>query len=709
MRFLFILISSFYIQGDYIDFLYPSDNLHTRPSYNSFGHTGLVQLPSAETMPEGTLALNLNRNSIWKVGTLTASPFDWLEASYFYYRPSDLTWEVDEVPGHFLDKGFNVKLNYKFDNKFNSVIAIGLDDFAGTGYFTREYLVSTSQFKRFKASLGIGWGKFAGSNSFKNPLSFLSDKLNNRPNLSENIGTGGKPSFDKWFRGQASLFGGVEYTLPRFNHSKFIIEYDPFDYFEFTANGRDDANYELRNKDSNINVGLSIPYNDLITFNASYIKGNTFNISLNIALTFDKNLTSKPKFKPNIINNDKNDKFFYEELVNNLNKNRLFLQTATLDQHNLDISISTSDHRNAIRSSSYAAYIANEVANLNNIDINTIKVSHINAGIELNNITYIASHLSNNLNIPIEVKKDYVSYSNGEPNGYLNDDFKPRLLFPLIFSSTSPKLITHIGNPEKFYFGGINIKNVSEIQFSRNLILSTEIELPLYSNIRETITGPASDMEHVRTDLVQYLKEDDLFITRMQLDYIWSPYKNTYAKISSGLYESMFGGIGAEILHRPFSNNFSIGAELFYVKQRDYGQKFDFREYKTTTGHLNIDYLFPSGIEARLSYGRYLAKDDGYTIDLSRRTKSGFKAGVYFTQTNVSASVFGEGSFDKGFYIQIPMDLLSKNYVGNYSNLKLSPLTRDGGARLIHDKDLRGLIYNSRYNDLVGQWDGYLN
>ena len=32
---------------------------------------------------------------------------------------------------------------------------------------------------------------------------------------------------------------------------------------------------------------------------------------------------------------------------------------------------------------------------------------------------------------------------------------------------------------------------------------------------------------------------------------------------------------------------------------------------------------------------------------------------------------------------------LNNEYRGNYSTFKLSPLTRDGGARLIHDKDLK--------------------
>ena len=216
-------------------------------------------------------------------------------------------------------------------------------------------------------------------------------------------------------------------------------------------------------------------------------------------------------------------------------------------------------------------------------------------------------------------------------------------------------------------------------------------------------------MEHVRTDLVQYLKEDDPTISRLQFDYIWSPHKDLYSKISAGMFESMFGGIGGEILYKPFDRNFNIGLELFKVRQRNFEQRFKFQEYETTTGHINFGFRFAAGIESNISYGRYLAKDDGYTFDLSRTTKSGFKAGVYFTRTNVSAELFGEGSFDKGFYFQIPLDLFSNEFNGNYSSFKLAPLTRDGGAKLVHDKDLRGLIYNSTQFELSRQWNGFLN
>ena len=650
---------------------------------------------------------------MWKFGTLTASPFDWMEASYFYYRPSDLRWSGNNIRGHYLDKGFNVKFIYRSRKSNIPNIALGLDDFAGTGYFTKEYIVATNKFNNTKLTVGMGWGKFAGKNSFENPLSQISTSLSFRPVVSDNFKLGGSPSYDQWFRGDATIFGGIEYSLPFTRGLNLKLEYDPFDYLDFSAFNRVDAIYGLRKKDSDINIGLSYALNKHITVDASYIKGNTFNLSFNLATTFNNSLSSKPKFKPKVVkqNEIKGKKnIFYEDLLYNLNSNRLFLQTSTLHKNgSLDVSISTSDHRNAIRSSSYVASISKKVADLNDIDLNLINVSHINAGIELNNITYIADYVGESSNTPIELKIKNSKIDSGNTNDFLEDEFRPRIIFPSIFSSISPTIVSHIGNPEKFYFGGINLQHISEIQFARNLLLSTELNLRLYDNFQNSISGPGSVMEHVRTDLVQYLKEDDLYIERMQLDYIWSPHKDVYAKISGGIFEQMFGGFGGELLYKPFNKNYNVGFELFHVKQRTFDQRFNFQEYKTVTGHISFGYIFAAGIESNLSFGRYLAKDDGYTLDIGRRTHSGFKAGIYFTRTNISAERFGEGSFDKGFYFQIPMDLFNNSYKGNYSTFKLAPLTRDGGAKLIHDKDLRGLIYNATRYELNNQWNGFLN
>ena len=51
-------------------------------------------------------------------------------------------------------------LSLFIDQKNNNIpnLAIGLDDFAGTGFFTREYIVATNQFNNTKFTVGNGLG-----------------------------------------------------------------------------------------------------------------------------------------------------------------------------------------------------------------------------------------------------------------------------------------------------------------------------------------------------------------------------------------------------------------------------------------------------------------------------------------------------------------------------------------------------------------------
>jgi hypothetical protein len=149
--------------------------------------------------------------------------------------------------------------------------------------------------------------------------------------------------------------------------------------------------------------------------------------------------------------------------------------------------------------------------------------------------------------------------------------------------------------------------------------------------------------------------------------------------------------------------------ELYKAKKRDYDQKFKFLDYEVYTGHLIFNYYLPRlGILTNLTYGRYLAKDVGYTFDISRKNKYGFRAGIFFSNTNVSEIEYGEGSFDKGFYFQIPFDFFSKSYSTNHLNFKLRPLTRDGAAKLEVGNDLGGIIFNSSHSEIYNGWHGFL-
>ena len=143
----------------------------------------------------------------------------------------------------------------------------------------------------------------------------------------------------------------------------------------------------------------------------------------------------------------------------------------------------------------------------------------------------------------------------------------------------------------------------------------------------------ASDsvLPHVRTDIVKYLKQGrGLTVNYLQIDRFFKPKKDIYAKATFGIVKNMFGAIGGEVLYRPFSNNYAVGAELWRAKQRDYDQMLSFRDYETTTGHINLYYKEPrSQVLIKLKGGRFLAEDSGINFDFSR-FKSGLKMGIFF-------------------------------------------------------------------------------
>ena len=83
----------------------------------------------------------------------------------------------------FKDKGFNFKLRLKEQGKFPA-IAIGLNDFAGTGIYSSEYIVGSYGINRTDFHFGLGWGsiEMASDLNFKNPLIiFLTNLMIDQP------------------------------------------------------------------------------------------------------------------------------------------------------------------------------------------------------------------------------------------------------------------------------------------------------------------------------------------------------------------------------------------------------------------------------------------------------------------------------------------------------------------------------------------------
>ena len=693
--------------NDYLKYIF-----NYQDTYNIFGETGLITIPSAKVSKSGSLYFNYSSNDIFKYGSLVITPFDWLESSFFYYRPTDIYWIGENTRGQYLDKGFSVKFSKKVNDNFT--IGLGFSDFAGTGLFTREYILGTFETEFMRVSSGIGFGKFIFEDGFSNPIAILKSSFKTRPDKSNNFKTGGSPNYDQWFRGNAKFIGGVEFFLPGiFKGTTIKVEHDPYDYynnFSSFGGGRGEL-FEIRKKDSQLNFGLNKSFGDNFNLGVFFIKGNTITLNFSFGGNFSKSFFKKKlpeatSYKKNKGNTPKET--FYEDLILNINSKDIFLQSTELNDGNIKVAVASSKYRNPIHIHAVLGDTVKEVQIINPIAIQSITTIGINVGQELHQITSPISAFKDRQNSAIEliIKDSVLAPGNGD--AYKSFEFRPTINYPASFTGIAPSLVNHIGDPVKFYYGGIILRLDNEIQFSSRLQLNTEIHQNIENNFDEKRNFPDSLLPRVRTDIVSYLQESDTYISRMQLDYFFNPYKEVFGKFSTGILENMYAGAGVEFLYKPFNQNFSIGLEAYRVKKRAFDRKFDLLDYEINTGHINFNYHLPQwGILGTFSYGKYLAGDEGFTFDISRRLSSGFRAGIFFTQTNVSAEQFGEGSFDKGFYFQIPIDLFLNDYRGGYINFKLRPLTRDGGQKLEAGNDLIGIMHSTSRAEIERDWSSF--
>ncbi len=172
----------------------------------------------------------------------------------------------------------------------------------------------------------------------------------------------------------------------------------------------------------------------------------------------------------------------------------------------------------------------------------------------------------------------------------------------------------------------------------------------------------------------------------------------------------MFGGVGGEVLWKPVDQSWGIGADINWVAQRDYDDPFGFGyyNYDVVTGHASL--YWDTGfydLEAQLDAGRYLAGDWGGTMTLTRRFPNGWAVGGYFTLTDVTEEDFGEGSFDKGVFVEVPFRWTVPFETRANNSIDLQSVSRDGGAQLDISNALYPTVRNYDRNRLSRNWGSF--
>jgi len=282
--------------------------------------------------------------------------------------------------------------------------------------------------------------------------------------------------------------------------------------------------------------------------------------------------------------------------------------------------------------------------------------------------------------------------------------------YPEFDWSIAPRTRQQIGGPDAFLIYQLYMRAQASIRPSPNTEIDGYAGLNITNNYDDLTLESDSQLPHVRSSIKDYLKEGEAWIGRLQGAYYTSLAPGLYATAYAGLLEEMFGGVGGEVLYKTVGSPWAYGIDVNWVKQRAYDGMFSFLDYSTVTGHVGVYYELPFwDLNGSVRAGRYLAKDWGATFELSREFDSGIRAGVFATLTDVSAAEFGEGSFDKGFFLSIPLDIYSTRPTKTRFGLTYRPVTRDGGAQLNRSSALIGRVGGYDAANTSRYWPGLMD
>ncbi|MDA7576261.1 YjbH domain-containing protein [Gammaproteobacteria bacterium] len=698
-------IFSGYSNASIYDYLYP----YQEPGFSSYGTIGIIQMPSARLLNEGTVAANFSQFDPYQRLSIVAYPFDWMEAIYQYTDiRNELYSPVFAFSGNqtYKDKGVDLKIRLLSETDTLPELAVGFRDFGGTGLFSSEFLVASKYYKNSDFTFGLGWGNLANAD-YKNPFSIISKDFDNREGFQELGGKGGEVSLSSFFRGKSvGIFAGYEYFLPNIKGLRLKVEYDSTDY--------EQEGFKAQPQDSKFNFGLTYGLNKNTKFYVGFIRGNQIQLGFSLSKNFGKkdvSISKKDKYKAVPLRDSmkkvtEDKKYLYLASLKYLGEAKIPLRTANVQGDTLQVSFAQNKYLSYPRAYGRALRVLDDISPES---IKNFELTALNSRFELANIkvsrqdfnAYKAQEDFVFLNNSVELSQSY--------NSIQSHDYKPTVLLPKTFYQFGPNAQTHIGGADRFFVAGLHLSGQFETLVTRNLNIQGSIKIGVIDSFQVLEQGSDSVLPHVRTDLIEYLKEgSDFAISRLQFNYFGNPYQGLYTRLSGGLFEEMFGGIGGEVLYRPFSKIWAIGIEGYEVQQRDYDQQFSFREYKTQTGHITFYINEPrTKILTKIIGGKYLAGDSGITLDFSRRFKSGLRMGIFASITDISKEEFGEGSFDKGFYIDFPLEGFIKNHSRSLSTFGLRPVTRDGAARLLSGFDLYGVTDQGSMHNILKDLDDW--
>ena len=692
------------------------------PIYNDFGSPGYLQMPSARMAPDGEVALTLNKVDPYLRYNLNVQMLPWLDATLRYVQDSSVTLFTGKDN---VDKGVDLRFRLLEETEALPAVALGLRDLAGTGLFNGEFLVATKRLGDFDFTAGLGWGNLGERDRLKNPFCSAAERFCTRPGTTS--GKGGQIEFNKFFTGPMSPIAGVSWQTP-WQPLILLAEADGNDY-------SNESNPSAFESDSPFNFGAQLRVNPNVALRVGFERGNT--VMFGVAIHGNLNTLRQAK-KVDPITPVMPTPVAAAIKVPAATELSASNETSAVASNETDKEVSTEqttgqdNEQNTTANPDWVA-LSKRLQREAGYEVEQIAISDDTLQLRAEQTRYrdaLVGHeramrvLQATVPAPIQhfelidtvhgLGQVMVAVDRDE----LVDALTPSDMQPALEDVLSREVPKELNNataentvnsvetitPEQSPwsttltpylqqgFGGVDSIYTYDIGGRAELAWAKEQTLAQVTVLASVLNNYAAftqlnpgftTLPPVRTRIREYL-DQPIRLEALQLTQFGEFGSDWQAQGYGGYLELMFAGVGGEVLYRPLNSTWGVGVDVNVVRQRDPASELGLLDYQVETGHVTLYKDLPNfyNFRVKLSAGRYLAGDVGGTVDISREFASGVVVGGYFAKTNVSAEEFGEGSFNKGFYLQVPLDLLTIGHTKSKASLGFNPIQRDGGQKL---------------------------
>jgi len=656
------------------------------------GQTGLINAPDSRIADEG----------VWRIGYSRLKPYNALWSSVSLLRRLEVSARYTQIlgvpafagrPGEnygdYKDKAFDAKLLLLKESHWWPQLTLGTQDYFGTELFASNYLVMGKRLGSLDVSLGYG---------------------NKR--------------IDGWF-------GGVAYYPDWAQNWSFLADYDALKYRLDHAAAKSEANKRYHQA----SLALNYQWGWLGTQLAYQARQVGVNAHVSIPLMqpqFIQKLEEPPPYreqpKTYSLADWQQSSQHQQDLYRALRGQGFTNIRIHIHQQQLQIGLSSPRISLVGRSAGRVARVA---LAMHPHEINSILISYYSltdlpiVSYQFDDLQQLDLFFRGRLTYGELLKSATVSYISPEDVGEVEqaariraNSNEDRQGIRLVknrdgqwlslrqsdqslsqFFFTPLQISVFFNDPSGAYKFDWFARATYRKQLATRLFFKSALRATILENVSDVTQQSNSLLPHVRSEVAEYKRQRGVKLDSMLINKYFQPATRVYARASMGIYEEMFAGAGGQIIYLPREKDWAIDLQSDWLRQRDVRGDFSLRDYSTLSTLVNLHYRFPKqGITVSSRIGQFLAKDKGVRLEFARRFRSGFQIGAWYTRSNGN-DITGPGSpahpyYDKGVFIQIPLNTMLTRDSRAVPTASLSPWTRDVGQMVNSPGDLYRVMEN---------------